>query len=91
LLRDSLGTLGVDEFGNFIDPVTRRQFDPTYSLFSLTTVSFYQKRSDASFHATRLRNYYDVLVYQDDRQAEITRTSDSTYVPWSPMPATSTR
>jgi uncharacterized protein (PEP-CTERM system associated) len=79
LLRDNLGTLGVDEFGNFIDPITRRQFDPTYSLFSLTTVSFRQIRSEASFHATRLRNYYDILVYQDDRQAQITQTSDSTY------------
>ncbi len=78
LLRDNLGTLGVDEFGNFIDPITRQQFDPTYSLFSLTTVSFRQKRSDLTFHAQRLRNYYDVLAYQDDRQAEITTTSDST-------------
>src|SRR5258706_6435045 len=53
LLRDNLGTLGVDEFGNFIDPITRQQFDPTYSLFSLTTVSFRQKRSDVTFHAQR--------------------------------------
>jgi uncharacterized protein (PEP-CTERM system associated) len=79
LLRSNLGVLGVDEFGNFIDPVTRRQFDPSYSLFSLTTVSFRQKRFDGTFHATRQVNYFDALIYKDDRTSQITTNSDSSY------------
>jgi uncharacterized protein (PEP-CTERM system associated) len=79
LFQNNLGVLGVDEFGNFIDPFTRQQFDPTYSLFSLTTLSFRQKRFDGTFHATRGVNYYDILLYNEDRSAQITTTSDSSY------------
>jgi uncharacterized protein (PEP-CTERM system associated) len=78
LMRSNLGVLGVDEFGNFIDPITRQQFDPTYSLFSLTTLSFRQKRFEGSFHAVRQVNYFDVLAYHDDRTAQVTLTSDTT-------------
>jgi uncharacterized protein (PEP-CTERM system associated) len=79
LMQNNLGVLGIDEFGNFIDPVTRQQFDPTYSLFSLTTLSFRQKRFDATFHAVRQVNYFDLLLYNEDRSAQVTQTSDSTY------------
>ncbi|MEJ0072318.1 MAG: TIGR03016 family PEP-CTERM system-associated outer membrane protein [Pseudomonadota bacterium] len=79
LMQSSLGALGVDEFGNFIDPVTRQQFDPTASLFSLTSLSFRQKRFDSTFHAVRQVNYFDLLLYNEDRTTQVTQTSDSSY------------
>jgi len=51
----------LDEPTGGVDPVTRRQFDPSYALFSLTTLSFREKRFDGTFHAARGRNYFDVL------------------------------
>jgi uncharacterized protein (PEP-CTERM system associated) len=79
LFQNNLGALGVDEFGNFIDPYTRQQFDPTYALLTLTTLSFREKRFDGTFHAARERNYYDVLIYHDDRTPQITTFGDSSY------------
>jgi uncharacterized protein (PEP-CTERM system associated) len=79
LFSNGLATLGTDEFGNFIDSNTRRQFNLGSSLFSLTNVSFRQKRFESTFHAARQNNYYDAIFYHEDRIPQISLFSDSAY------------
>lgn len=72
VFQDNLGFLATDEFGNYIDRRTARQFQGGNTNFGLTNDGFRTKRFTGGLTSTQDRNRYDLLVYYDERFTETT-------------------